>query len=195
LATDTRPADAPVVFACLGPARFEKGIDILQAAIKIYLAAHPAGLARFVIQWNAPILDAAGAVYAPDPQLRADPRVALIEQSMSSEAYDGAVAATDVMLLPYRRDSYFARISGVAVEAVTAGAPVLYTRDTWCEDLVTQVGAGVGVDDGDVAGLTEAIATMTRDYAGYRAQARARAEAARASHSGEAFLQLLWGAA
>lgn len=193
LATDTRPVDSPVVFSCLGPARFEKGIDLLQAAIKVYLAAHPDGNARFVIQWNAPILDAQGAPYLPDPDLRADPRVALIEESMSSAAYDAAVAATDVMLLPYRRASYFARISGVAVEAVTAGIPVIYTRETWCEDLVAEVGTGIGVADNDVVGLADAIAAMVDGYADYRADARVRAEKARRNHSGDAFLKKLWG--
>lgn len=195
LAEDARPADAPVVFSCLGPARFEKGIDVMQAAIKAYLAAHPEGCAHFVIQWNAPIVDASGAPYLPDPALRADPRVTLIEQSMSSAAYDAAVEATDVMLLPYRRSSYFARISGVAVEAVTAGVPVIYTRDTWCEDLVSDVGTGIGVSDNDVAGLADAIATMTADYPRYRAEARSRAVKARQSHSGDAFLDKLWGKA
>ena len=195
LASDARQAHTPVVFSCLGPARFEKGIDVMQLAIKRYLADHPGGNARFVIQWNAPIVDADGAPYLPDPELRADPRVTLIEQSMSSHAYDAAVAATDVMLLPYRRASYFARISGVAVEAVTAGIPVIYTRDTWCEDLVTDVGTGIGVEDNDVTGLSSAIARLTEGYAGYRAEARLRAETARQSHSGDAFLDKLWGTA
>jgi glycosyltransferase involved in cell wall biosynthesis len=167
----------------------------MQDAIKVYRATQPDGKARFVIQWNAPIHDADGALYAPDPALRADPHVTLIEQSMSSEDYDAAVASADVMLLPYRRASYFARISGVAVEAVTAGVPVIYTRDTWCEDLVREVGAGAGVDDGDVAGLCAAITEMADNYPRYRAAARARAALARASHSGAAFLDKLWGAA
>jgi len=195
LGVDTRSPDAPVVFACLGPARFEKGIDVMQVAIKAYLAAHPDGNARFVIQWNSPIQDAAGAPYQADAELRADPRVTLIEQSLSSAEYDAAVAATDVMLLPYRRASYFARISGVAVEAVTAGVPIVYTRDTWCEDLVRDVGAGIGVDDGDAAGLADAIADAVARYPALRSDARGRAEAARASHSGAAFLEKLWGRA
>lgn len=192
LDADTRPANAPVVFSCLGPARFEKGIDVMQAAIVAYLARHPDGNARFVIQWNAPIIDADGNPYRPDPRLRADPRVRLIESSMTSAEYDAAVAATDCMLLPYRRSSYFARISGVAVEAVTAGVPVIYTRDTWCEDLVRDLGTGIGVTDHDAVALEEAISAMIENYPAYRAEARARAENARQSHSAEAFTQKLW---
>lgn len=166
---------------------------MLQAAIRDYFERDPGGRARFVIQWNEPMFDAAGEPYMPDPALRADPRVELIEEALSSAAYDDAVARTDCMLLPYRRASYFARISGVAVEAVTAGVPVIYTRDTWNEDLVRDSGTGIGVADNDVAGLTDAIAAMVADFDRYSAAALARAERARARNSPMAFLAGLWG--
>ena len=188
-----RASGAPVIFSCLGPARFEKGIDVMQAAIRIYLERYPTGQARFVIQWNDPIVDADGAPYQADTALRDNPRVELIEQTMSSAAYDAAVARTDCMLLPYRRASYFARISGVAVEAVTAGVPVIYTRDTWNEDLVIDLGAGIGVADNDVKGLVEAIATMVDDFDQFSADAVARADLARRSHSPMAFASIVWG--
>ena len=188
-----RASGEPVIFSCLGPARFEKGIDVMQAAIRTYLKRYPTGPARFVIQWNDPILDADGAPYLPDPALRVDPRVELIEQTMSSAAYDAAVARTDCMLLPYRRASYFARISGVAVEAVTAGVPVIYTRDTWNEDLALELGAGIGVEDNDVSGLADAIATMVENFDRFSADAVARADAARRSHSPMAFVARAWG--
>ena len=190
-----RKPGAPVTFSCLGPARFEKGIDVMQAAIRTYLERHPDGKARFVIQWNDPILDAEGKPYLPDPALAADPRVELIERTMTSAQYDAAVAGTDCMLLPYRRASYFARISGVAVEAVTAGVPVIYTRDTWNEDLVLEVGAGIGVMDNDVAGLADAIATMVEDFDRFSGDAVARADAARRSHSPMAFVSRIWNVA
>jgi hypothetical protein len=97
------------------------------------------------------------------------------------------------MLLPYRRDSYFARISGVAVEAATAGIPMLYTNDTWTADLVGAVGAGVGTDDGDLAGLIAGIEEMIGRYDHYRAEAMSRRTAAQAANSGEAFVDRLWG--
>jgi FkbM family methyltransferase len=192
LGHDTRAPDAPVVLSCLGPARFEKGIDVMQAAICLYLAENPDSRAQFVIQWNEPIVDEMGNPYVPDPALVADPRVTIIDRALTSAAYDAAIAASDCMLLPYRRTSYFARISGVAVEAVTAGVPLIYTRDTWVEDLVHEVGIGIGVADGDIAGLALAIRMMVSDYRDYRARARERAELARRSHSPDHFTESLW---
>lgn len=195
---EDRPAKSeqePVVLSCLGPARYEKGIDILQQAIAKVLAKGLARPARFVIQWNQPILDGEGKVYPPDAALLESPAVEFITEAMDSAEYDAAIAATDCMLLPYRRDSYFARISGVAVEAATAGIPMIYTRDTWTADLATSVGAGIGVEDGDVDGLAEAISDFIANYPHYHEAAMARRSAAQASHSSAAFLDCLWGRA
>lgn len=188
-----RPDGAPVRFACLGPARFEKGIDILQAAIARYLADAANPPARFVIQWPSPVHDATGALYPPDPALLASGRVDVIAEPLDSAAYDALLAATDAMVLPYRRDSYFARISGVAVEAVTAGIPVVATADTWTADLVARSGAGLAVPDGDAAALAAALAKLACKYPAFRAAAEARRAQALAEHSGSEFLARLWG--
>jgi glycosyltransferase involved in cell wall biosynthesis len=191
-----RPAKGPddaIVFSCLGPARFEKGIDLLQEAIKRCIARGFSRPVRFVIQWNHPIRDANDDPYEPDPVLLADPRVEFITRPLDSAEYEAAIAATDCMVLPYRRDSYYARISGVAVEAATAGIPMLYTNDTWNADLVDQVGAGVGMDDGDVAGLAEGILRIVERYDHYHTAAMDRRLAAQHAHSAGAFLGKLWG--
>jgi len=192
---EPRLPDEPLVFSCLGPARFEKGIDLLQQAIAICLRQGLARPVRFVIQWNQPIRTADGAVYEPDPALVADERVEFITKAMTSAEYDAAIATTDCMLLPYRRVSYYARISGVAVEAATAGIPMLYTADTWTADLAKQMGAGMGVSDGDVAAIAAAIRELAENHEPYRALARERTGAAQAAHSPDAFLARLWGTA
>ena len=186
-------ADEPLVLSSLGPARFEKGIDLLQAALKACFAKGFSRPVQFVIQWNQPILDADGEPYQPDPELLADPRVQFITEALDSAAYDAAVDATDFMLLPYQRASYYGRISGVAVEAATAGIPMLYTRDTWNADLVESCGAGVAMDDGDLAGLIAGLRHFVDHYADYHAQAMAQRAKAQAEHSSTAFMAKLWG--
>jgi glycosyltransferase involved in cell wall biosynthesis len=183
-----------MTFASLGPARFEKGIDILQRAVaKLLSNADTPNNARIVVQWNQEVLDDAGGIVSPDPKLMAHPDVRFITEEMTSDAYNSELYGADCIVLPYRRDSYYARISGVAVEAVTAGIPIIYTQNTWCEDLVTKSGAGIGVPDGDYVALAEAMAKMTREAEHYRAMARQAAQAARDMHSSETFARLLFG--
>ena len=63
--------------------------------------------------------DASAGTSVADAALAASGRVDFLEQPLDSAGYDALLASTDCMVLPYRRSSYFARISGVAVEAVT----------------------------------------------------------------------------
>jgi glycosyltransferase involved in cell wall biosynthesis len=192
--TEHAPKESATVrISCLGPARFEKGIDVLQHAIKRVLARRKSSDLSFVIQWNEQIRDSAGKLYGPEPTLLTDRRVRFLTEPLSSAEYNSQVARTDCMVLPYRRASYFARISGVAVEGVTVGAPIIYTRNTWCENLVKNYGAGIGVPDGDVDALAQAIEDMADNYAIYKAKAVAKAAEARHLNSPEAFIERLWG--
>jgi glycosyltransferase involved in cell wall biosynthesis len=198
----TNAADLPppgeagesVCFGSLGPARFEKGIDILQQAIGRLLADGPAG-ARFIIQWNRPLHDDAGASIAPDPVLAADPRVELITEALTTEQYRALLARITCMVLPYRRSAYFARGSAVAVEAACAAMPMIYTADTWIADFAERQGAGIAVPDGDAGALARAMADMAERFAHFRQLARERAPHARAANAPEGFARALWGLA
>lgn len=185
--------DEPIVFSTLGPARFDKGIDLVQQAIKLCLVRGLSRPVRFVIQWNHPLIDSDGKAYEPDEELLRDPRVTFIRQALDSDAYAKAIAETDCMLLPYRHRTYSARISGVAVEAATAGIAMIHTRDTWIGDLVDSVGVGIGIEDGDVAALAEAIDTVLEEFESFRLRGAERQKDAVAAHSAEAFQKCLWG--
>jgi glycosyltransferase involved in cell wall biosynthesis len=185
---------AAFVFGCLGPARFEKGIDLLQTAAKRFLALRPNADVRFVIQWNQPIRNEDGTIYRPDTELVADRRVHIITEPLDSAAYGAQLLGTDCMVLPYRRASYFARISGVAVEAVTAGIPVIYTENSWTADLVESVGAGVAIKDGNIDSLVAAMTRVFEERDLFRQRARDAMSAARTAHSTTSFTAALWSA-
>lgn len=190
--TPFEPA-AAFTFGSLGPARLEKGVDLFEEAALAFLKARPDANARFVLQWTAPIQLADGTDMKPMPELLADPRFVLIDKPMDSETYETELAGIDCMVLPYRKSSYHGRISGVAVEAATAGIPVIYTEDTWTADLIESAGAGIAIRDEDVAGLTQALLDAYDQRAELTAQARDRADYAGKAHSLAAFLDCLWG--
>lgn len=179
-------------FGCLGPARLEKGVDLYEKAALAFLKSRPNASVRFILQWTAPIRLGDGSEMKPISELLADPRFVLIDQPMDSETYEAALADIDCMVLPYRRSSYHGRISGVAVEAATAGIPAIYTEDTWTADLIDSSGAGIPVGDEDVVGLTQALLDAYDSRVELTAKGRARADFARSRHSLEAFLECLW---
>ena len=187
-------AGRTLIFGSLGAARWEKGIDLFQSAIAVLVARGDANFMRFLIQWNRPVARPDGSIFPRDAQLANAPQVDWRNGVLTSQDYDGALAAIDCMVLPYRRLMYQSRSSAVAVEAACAGIPMIYTADTWLSDFVVEQGAGIAVADGDVEGLERAILAMAADYPTYKAQAVERSAIARQRNSPAEFARVLWGA-
>jgi glycosyltransferase involved in cell wall biosynthesis len=188
-----RDSASPIVFCCLGPSRHEKGSDLLLAAIEAYLRLPKRIPARFVVQWTGDFTDSAGRTVLPSRWLLEHPDVMLIRRSLPSEEYDRYLLASDCIVLPYRWNAYYCRISGLAVEAATAGIPVIYTEDTWLDRAMKRYGTGLPVRDGDVAHLVEKLVEMAARIEEFQASACARAPLAREVNSRESFLKCLWG--
>jgi glycosyltransferase involved in cell wall biosynthesis len=184
------PGDRPFHLVSLGNARDEKGILEIIAAIRL-LRAQPEGLAglAFTLQVN----DAAADVAAVIDDLAFDlpAEVRLLRRALSPAAYDAALAAADLVLLPYWRDIYEARTSGVLLEALGSGRPVICTAATWMADELAQHGAGILVADRDAAGLARAIRQAREEWARLRAGAMAGRAACLARHGGAAFMRCL----
>ena len=190
---EVRSKDAPVVFTCLGPSRHEKGSDLFLEAMQAYLQNSDRVPAKFVLQWTTDFTDTNGNLISPDPWLSEHADVTLVRRSLSSEEYDAALLGSDCIVMPYRWNSYFCRISGQAVEAATAGLPVIYTEDTWLERAMRRCGAGLSFRDGDVSDLVAKLAEMAARISDFQKQARDRIPLARQINSPEGFLKCLWG--
>lgn len=119
-----------VTFA--GDGRLEKGFHHLPAIVDAVLAnAELASQVEFVIQANFPFRLPCRRrnrplVAARDALARHDPsRVRLLCQPLDDAAYRQLILDADLLVLPYDARHYFARCSGVLVEALCAGVPVI----------------------------------------------------------------------
>jgi len=83
--------------------------------------------------------------------------VNLIRQNMSDGEYADLIASADIVLIPYRIRPFRTRTSGVVLDALMAGKPVVTVRGTWAGDLVERYGAGVTYNDGDVREMRTAL--------------------------------------
>jgi glycosyltransferase involved in cell wall biosynthesis len=97
----------------------------------------------------------------------------IIREPLSSDAYLQELKNADAIILPYRREVYYARISGVAVEAMMLGKPVLFTTDTWIDTVCQQFDLGIGMMD-DVSGVTTTLARIAKELPKLRSQAIAK---------------------
>lgn len=182
--------DNPIVFGCYGAARYEKGSDILQEAIRLVLEREPAIAARFAFQWLGDITDAEGSVMRLDPWLKTHPKVDVIENYFEEGGYAERLAATDVMVLPYR-SAYRLRVSRVVIEAMNLGMPVVATRNTTLLDQAKEFGVARDCSDGSAEDLAASILDVVREFAQLRDAAKAKVLASRAHFSVKAFCDRL----
>lgn len=177
-------ADGTFTLVSPGPARWEKGVHLLLEAIE--KVEEPEIRCR--IQWPDKIYNPEGVELLPESDC-----CEFLATPLTSEEYKALLARANCIVLPYLREAYFARISGVAVEAMLLGIPIIYTEDTWVADVVSEFGAGLGFPSGHVDALAERIRSIARDPAGWRKNAQARIESARTHFSSENFQNALWG--
>jgi glycosyltransferase involved in cell wall biosynthesis len=180
------------VFAIFGVSTWDKGIDVFQDAILQFLARNPCSAASFVIQWGLPCVSPAASVISISDRLRSHPSVILLERPLSNAEYSSFFSKTDFIVLPYRKSTYFNRISGVAVEAAVSGKPMIVTENTWLSWAMREFGSGLAVPEGDVDALCQAIEQCCADRVALQAQAQSRMADARNYNSSQRYLNILW---
>ena len=209
----------PIVFGCYGAARWEKGSDIFQEAIKLILKNEvasgggrvasvedkaepvtrdplPATAAgrplRFAIQWVEDFTDDNGNLVKLDPWLKNHPQVEVIGRYFQGDEYEQRLAATDVMVLPYRKP-YQLRVSRVVIEAMLSGMPVIATRGTTLFEQAEEYGVVVGCEEGNAESLAEAMMEVVERFEMLRLNAQERASVAAGFFSVKYFRELLIG--
>jgi len=109
------------------------------------------------------------------------------DQAMDPAAYralfDGAI-----VVQPYRAQDFQDRISGVTLDALGAGCPVVVTAGTWAARLVQRFDAGIATADLSADGLLLAITPIRQDFARYAGNAQQAAASVRAEHSAQGLI-------
>lgn len=118
------------------------------------------------------------------PPLRACPET--LERAAYAELFRGAVCVQ-----PYDPREFADRVSGVTLDALQAGAPVVATPGTWIARVVERFGAGVVAASPAPEHLHEAVERVRGDHARYQEQALRAGHALRAEHDGRHLLEAL----
>lgn len=189
-----RSAEGAPVFTMLGVSTWDKGVDVFQEAILRFLERNPDTDVRFVLQWRVPCEAPDGTTTLISDRLRSDSRVTLLEHRLSNEEYARFFREADFVVLPYRKCTYFNRLSGVAVEAAVSGKPMIVTTGTWLQWAIEEFGSGMSIPEGSSEALSEAMETCSANLEGMLKAARERSEIALGYNSASRYLKLLWGA-
>jgi glycosyltransferase involved in cell wall biosynthesis len=139
LGENRRPAK-PLVIGYLGDARVEKNYaDLPNAVAELWKEYVASGRARFVLQSNFNIPGGELGILQASQKLSQYPadKVDLITTALNGADYYDRVADADIIVIPYDPERYRGRSSGILIEAMAAGKPVVTTRGSWMATQVT----------------------------------------------------------
>jgi glycosyltransferase involved in cell wall biosynthesis len=118
------------------------------------------------------------------------PHLKTYPETLSTEAYFAGFTGA-ICLQPYDVSAFADRISGVTLDGMSMGAPVVTLAGTWMARVVERFQAGVVVDSADPQLLLEAILRIHNDYPRYQANARRAGLALQREHSAGHLLELI----
>ena len=156
----------------LGDARSEKGFPVLVNALQKLIPELESHQIEVVLQCNINGMDSEAMNARKKLEEIPLPAVSLITEPLSTEGYYHLLEMSHIILLPYRRNEYYARSSGILAEAIAAGKPVVTTADTWmAEQILSHKGSGALAKDGDPADIVRAIREIILQYEVFRQSA------------------------
>ncbi|HJV35594.1 glycosyltransferase [Geomonas sp.] len=120
------------------------------------------------------------------------PQLMLTPETLSPEAYF-AMFEGAICLQPYDVAAFADRISGITLDGLSMGAPVVTLAGTWMGRVVERFEAGVVVDSPAPEALLQASLRIRDDYPRYQANARRAGLALQQEHSAGHLLEIIAG--
>lgn len=191
----TEPAlpkeDGRIMVCCPGFARHEKGSAILQEAILEALKRSDLSRIHFVLQWKGTFELPDGRQVGASDDLSNHPRVTLLSSNLNQRDFLQMIAGSDAVLLPYREEAYYNRLSRIAIESSMLGRPVLYTRGTALAELAKLNRGSLHLESVSVEGILDVLHRFVRLEKHLKEAAMNHADAVKEYHSVEFFRRCL----
>jgi glycosyltransferase involved in cell wall biosynthesis len=173
----------------LGGPRVEKGFHLLPPAACFLQEKFPGS---FLWRLHAP---ASGALEEPEviearrhlASMR-DGSIELVERNLDSAEFQSLLLSADIVLLPYLSEFYRARSSGILVQVLAAGKPVIVPSGTWLSSQTNGIGS---VEFAGPADFADAVLRAVQQLPKMAREARGRAAAYAAFHNADALLEIL----
>jgi len=98
------------------------------------------------------------------------PGLNILSMTLGEEKY-GALFRGGICLQPYRKDDFVDRVSGVTLDALSNGCPIVTTEGTWMARMVDRFGAGIVLENTSPEDLLDAVDKIRMDYSNFRDRA------------------------
>ena len=105
----------------------------------------------------------------------------ILDETLSEDEYARLFQGA-ICLQLYAPDKFSDRVSGVTLDALTRGAPVIAIEGTWTARIIADRGAGIVIDSPVSEAITEAVKNIQSDYRAFAARAVATGSEIRRTH-------------
>jgi glycosyltransferase involved in cell wall biosynthesis len=95
------------------------------------------------------------------------PHIRRVSETLLLSDYQGLFAGAVCLQLYSQRD-FSDRISGVTLDALSSGSPVITLSDTWIARIVTKYGAGMVIDTAEPESVYKAVMQVLENYGHYQ---------------------------
>jgi glycosyltransferase involved in cell wall biosynthesis len=95
----------------------------------------------------------------------------LIEGELDRSGFIDFLKNGDLAVIPYSVKAFARRTSGLMVDALYCGLPIVAIRGSWLGNRIEQSGAGVVVDGEDSAAIASAVREISADFTSFRNKA------------------------
>jgi UDP:flavonoid glycosyltransferase YjiC (YdhE family) len=95
------------------------------------------------------------------------PHLEIIDETLEPDDYQ-ALFSGSLCLQPYERSEFIDRVSGVTLDALSHGCPVVTTAGTWMAAQIEEPNAGIALQTITAETLLAAAMEITADYARFR---------------------------
>jgi glycosyltransferase involved in cell wall biosynthesis len=119
--------------------------------------------------------------------------ISIVEGFVETDKHLGLISQCDIVILPYLKECYPYRTSGVFVDALVHNKVVVVPSDTWMSEMITKYGAGCTFISGDLASLVSAIDRVITDYSSYASSASRNITEMYCQFSAASLLDLIFG--
>ena len=92
----------------------------------------------------------------------------ILEGGLEREAFIELIRNSQVVVLPYLPEAFSNRTSGLLIDAIHCGVPVVAFADTWLGNLIDRTNCGVAVKNLSGKAIADAIEEIIQNYPVYR---------------------------
>jgi glycosyltransferase involved in cell wall biosynthesis len=182
----TVPANKPVLHVYLPSVSPERGYESVCALILFTRQKKTSSLFKFIIRNQYKDNENVKQVLE-----KVKDHCEIIEGILPEKRYTQLILEADAILIPYKKEEFYGRTSGVYVDAVLAGKPVVAAALTWMAQEVLKYNNGVIFPEDDTEAFHEALLKLYHNFSTYSQNTVTARKEWLKNNNGRAFLNFI----